>query len=69
MLTETYIHESPDGNLVEYRRHPDPAIYMQHRLLQRDGHPHDDGWWPVSDSHLLNLQMSGSDIVDIMRSR
>jgi hypothetical protein len=67
-MGDTYTHERPDGTLVEYRRHPDPAVYMQHRVLRRDGHPFDDKWWPVSDDHLLTLQMS-SDIVEILRIR
>jgi hypothetical protein len=66
-MTDTYIHERPGGDLVEYRRHPDPSLYLQHRVLRKDGHPHDDQWWLVSDSHLLTLQSSGSDIVSILR--
>lgn len=64
----TYIRECGDGMLVEYRRHPhDPVIlHLEHRLLRRDGTPHDERWYPVRDAHLLGLQLSGSDIVDLL---
>lgn len=63
---KTMIHEATDGKLVEYRRFPyDPTIlFLEARELRRDGTPYDDRWYLVTDAGLLNLQLSGSDIVD-----
>lgn len=66
MTATTMIHELADGRKIEFRRHPDPAVYMQHRELRRDGFPHDGRWYPVSDWLLLRMQEVGSDIVQTL---
>lgn len=64
----TYILERPDGVKIEYRRFPwhDTVLHMEHRELRRDGTPHDDTWYRVTDSHLLWIQLQGSDIVRLL---
>lgn len=66
----TLRHERRNGEIVEYRRHPyDSAIlHMEGRVLRPDGTPFDDRWYRTSDSEMLNLQESGSDIVQLLSS-
>lgn len=65
------IHERPDGTKLEVRRktpHHATILFLEARELKRDGTPHDDKWYPVSDSLLLGLQEAGSDIVGALAS-
>jgi hypothetical protein len=65
-MSSILCHETRDGRRVEYRRVAHPTVLvLEHRCLRPDGLPHDDRWYPVSDSHLLALEESGSDIVSL----
>lgn len=67
-MSRTYIHEAADGVLVEYRRgtYDSRALFLESRVLKPNGTPHDDRWFPVSDSELLAVQLTGSDIVELL---
>lgn len=53
----TYLEERSDGRLVEYRDASTPVVrWIEGRVLRRDGTPHDDRWYRVSDAELVRLQ-------------
>lgn len=58
-VTVSYRWEA--GPTVEYRRHPyhPTVLHLECRALREDGTPHDERWFRVTDSHLLNLQRAG----------
>jgi DNA-binding transcriptional regulator PaaX len=70
MNARTFIQERADDELVEYRL-SDASIAtvmrIEARVLQRNGHPHDDRWYPVSDEGWVCLVNSGSDILALLR--
>lgn len=67
-MTASYIHERGDGVKVEYRRRHSPIgiLDIEHRELRADGRPHNGFWYRVSDAHMLSLQRTGTDILDLM---
>jgi hypothetical protein len=68
MTSTTHIYEHRDGAKIECRLDADRTlasrvVHIQCRQLRKDGRPHDDRWYPMSDWLLLRLQELGSDIV------
>ena len=66
----TRLYTADDGTQVEYRRHPfDPVVlHLEHRLLRPDGTPYGDGWHPVTDRHLLALQLASPEGREIVQA-
>ena len=68
----TYLHEESareGGRLTEYRRgESGPGVLrLECRVLRPDGTEYDDRWWPVSDAQLVNLQLAGTNIIDLLK--
>src|SRR5262249_49319838 len=68
LTMRTYIHEAADGRKIEYRRGSPSdfvVLHLESRVLRRDGMPHEDGWYRVTDAELLWLQRDGgTEIID-----
>lgn len=62
-MSRTYLHETPAGDKIEFRR---VAERIEHRLLKRDGTPHADGWYPVTDAMRLALDRAESDVLRLL---
>jgi hypothetical protein len=62
------VYEDPDGQILEYRRHPfDPGVlHVEARALRPDGSPHGDEWFPISERRREWLVTSGSGVLDAL---
>lgn len=70
----TYIHSCyRDGclQLTEFRRFPfhPTIVYMQHRILKRDGTPHDENWYECKTWMMRHLRECGSDILELIEEQ
>jgi hypothetical protein len=64
----TLVYQDPDGQLLEYRRHPyDPnTLHVEARALQPDGTPHADEWYPISEKRRNWLLTVGSGVLEAL---
>lgn len=62
----TYLHETPRGEKIEYRldesRSNRFATFIECRVLRNSGHPFDERWYPVAHADWCSLQVD-SDII------
>ena len=57
------IRELPCGTKIEYRYAEWRNLPLESRVLQNNGYPYDERWWPVDSQEWAILQQHSPDIL------